>query len=246
MAKTRRVILFLVEGPSEETALVEPFKRYLRAAGDQSQNVRNETFHCDVTTARPIPRQRRLPRKGQRSRDRNRLHRRPHRISQEYRWSDIAQVVHIVDLDGAFIPKERCLQGDTDEFYDGEDFISAKDPTEIVERNRAKSANLKRLAYKGHLTYSRIKVPYKVNFLSRNLEHALYGLDVSCSDDDKRRLAINSPNKIGDNPEGIKKTLLDEKVRVPGDYFESWKEVQQNCNSLKRGSNLHLLFDAMQ
>ncbi|MBS5147001.1 MAG: hypothetical protein KHY67_04790 [Collinsella intestinalis] len=246
MAKTRRVILFLVEGPSEETALVEPFKRYLRAAGDQSQNVRNETFHCDVTTARLFP-----DNADFRVKDNvvetvtgfiaDRIASR-----QEYRWSDIAQVVHIVDLDGAFIPKERCLQGDTDEFYYGEDFISAKDPTEIVERNREKSASLKRLAYKGQLTYSCIKVPYKVYFLSRNLEHALYGLDVSCSDDDKRRLAIAYLNKVGDNPEGIKKTLFDEKVRVPGDYFESWKEVQQNCNSLKRGSNLHLLFDAMQ
>lgn len=149
MAKARRVILFLVEGPSEETALVEPFKRYLRAAGDQNESVRNETFHCDVTTARLFP-----DNADFRVKDNvvetvtgfiaDRIASR-----QEYRWSDIAQIVHIVDLDGAFIPKERCLQGDTDEFCYGEDFISAKDPTEIVERNREKSASLKRLAYKG-------------------------------------------------------------------------------------------------
>lgn len=229
MAKTRRVILFLVEGPSEETALVEPFKRYLRAAGDQSQNVRNETFHCDVTTARLFP-----DNADFRVKDNvvetvtgfiaDRIASR-----QEYRWSDIAQVVHIVDLDGAFIPKERCLQGDTDEFYYGEDFISAKDPTEIVERNREKSANLKRLAYKGHLTYSRIKVPYKVYFLSRNLEHALYGLDVSCSDDDKRRLAIAYLNKIGDNPEGIKMALLDERVAFPETISKAGKKCSKTA-----------------
>lgn len=49
MAK-RKVILFLVEGTGDLTALARPFKTYY----ENKALVEGEAFYCDVTTARCI------------------------------------------------------------------------------------------------------------------------------------------------------------------------------------------------
>ena len=83
-----------------------------------------------------------------------------------------------------------------------------------------------------------------VYFVSRNLEHALYGIDSDCSNDEKRDLSNSFADKYSYDPEGFAELLLSEVIRVPGEGFDdTWDYAQQGTHSLERGSNLHLLVD---
>ena len=55
MAREKRVVLILVEGPSDENALLEPMQAALDfTANGALPEARALAFHCDVTTVRPF------------------------------------------------------------------------------------------------------------------------------------------------------------------------------------------------
>ena len=77
--------------------------------------------------------------------------------------------------------------------------------------------------------------------MSRNLEHALHGEAGYLSDRQKDFLARAFDRRFRDDVEGFVEFMTNE-VAVPGDYNKSWSYIAEDTNSLKRGSNLHLLF----
>lgn len=237
MAREKRVVLILVEGPSDENALLEPMQAALDLAADgASHEARSLAFHCDVTTVLPFTWETSFTVK-ERVRDTVRqfvIDRIATR--HEYEWTDLDRIIHIVDLDGAFIPNERIVEGRCEGFTYGCDSIIAKNISEVIDRNARKSAAMLELA-----------VPYSVYFMSRNLEHALYGSAREFSDEEKKRLSAAFGKKYRNDPKGFIELLQSEEVKVPGDTVkETWCYAQQSTNSLHRGSNLHLFFSSFE
>ena len=190
MAREKRVVLILVEGPSDENALLEPMQAALNfAANGAPPEARALAFHCDVTTVRPFSWEASFAVKD-RVRDTVRQFVVDRIASRhEYEWTDLDRIIHIVDLDGAFIPNECIVEGDCDGFVYGRDSITARDTARVVDRNERKSAALLELAGTRELKHRKHAVPYRVYFMSRNLEHALYGSVREFSDDEKRQLS---------------------------------------------------------
>lgn len=165
----------------------------------------------------------------------------------EYEWTDLDRIIHIVDLDGAFIPNECIVEGDCDGFAYGRDSITARDTARVVDRNERKSAALLELAGTRELKHRKHAVPYRVYFMSRNLEHALYGSVREFSDDEKRQLSAAFGKKYRNDPEGFINLLRSGDVKVPGDTVEeTWRYAREGTNSLHRGSNLHLFFSGSE
>lgn len=247
MAREKRVVLILVEGPSDENALLEPMQAALNiAADDASPEARTLAFHCDVTTVRPFSWEVSLTVKD-RVRDTVRQFV-VDRIAtrHEYEWTDLDRIIHIVDLDGAFIPNECIVEGDYDGFAYGLDSITAKDVSKVVDRNERKSAALLELAGTRELKHRKRAVPYCVYFMSRNLEHALYGSAREFSDEEKK-LSAAFGKKYRNDPKGFIGLLRNGDVRVPGDTAEeTWHYARKGTNSLHRGSNLHLFFSGSE
>ena len=161
-----------------------------------------------------------------------------------YDWGDIDRIVHIVDLDGAFVPDDCIRQGTGRGFVYGEDYIATRKPESVAARNREKAASLRDLVECRELTYKRRRVPYGVYFLSRNLEHALYGLTRDCTNREKRLLSTAFDRKIGQHPQAFARLLRSDAVRVPGDDLDAtWEYVQQGTRSLECGSNLFLVLE---
>lgn len=236
MAKRRKVILFLVEGSSELTALVQPFARYY----EEKARVEGEALRCDVTT---ISLFRSAPLKVCKDVketvrsfvldviDTKRL----------YRWEDLDRVIQIVDLDGAFVPDEAVVENSAlSGVWYGAQEIECPDASLMRKRNAVKSAALRKLVASRTLTYRGRSVPYAAYFMSRNLEHALFGVKAELDDAMKRRLAEAFARDCEADPAKLPQTLRDEGVLVPGDYRQTWKYVQQETRSLERGSNLAL------
>lgn len=82
---------------------------------------------------------------------------------------------------------------------------------------------------------------YEVHFMSRNLEHALYGLSGQLSDADKERLSRAFSAKCSAQPDYLEEVLESIAKDLGDSYRETWKSVQTGTRSLERGSNLWFL-----
>lgn len=239
MAK-QKVILFLVEGESDLTALVRPFAAYFQ---DVASTV-GESFRCDVTTVSLF----RKDADFQVFSNVKETVRRfiLSRIEQRrtYRWTDLERIVHVVDLDGAFVP-DVCVRQDAGLPHTQyqHDEIVTPDREALIRRNKVKSNSLQLLCRAGALTFKQRTVPYQVYFMSRNLEHALFGIEKDLDADMKERLSQTFAEKCRKDPSALQAQLNDPDVRVEGDYQYTWQHVQEGTNSLHRGTNIHLLFE---
>ena len=227
MSASRKVVLFVVEGPSEETAFALLFERIFR-----QKRVRFDVTHGDLTTK--YTSQRKNARDILRDNVINYINKQP------YGWQDLACIVQICDTDGAFIDDALVIPSDDGELHYGLDKIEAPDVDLIVRRNHMKQDSLKLLSAIRSIKYKRAAVPYSVYFLSRNMEHALHGIVEDLSDDEKERKAREFQRRYKDDIAGFVDFLKSNGLAAPGDYRQSWKDIQRGTRSLERGSNLHL------
>ena len=225
--KRRRVVLLIVEGPSDETALEQSF-----AAFFDPDEVMIKVVHGDVTAEANVG---------------------PSNVASAVgdlvkAWasryglgrSDFIRVIHVVDSDGAYVPDANVIE---DVEHVGrpvyaESCIIASPTSRIKERNVRKRANLDRLSSLAAVWGS---VPYSVHYMSCNLDHVLHG-EANADDAAKRANAYRFATKYRDDLDGFVRFIADPAVAVPGDYGETWDYIRQGLNSLQRHSNLHLCF----
>lgn len=153
LASTRKVVLFIVEGPSDEAACGIFTKIFNNAA------VKFDVIHGDVTTSCQDPAK-------IREHVRNEILRHLAR-DRGYGWKDLERIVVICDTDGAFVPSSFIEASSDGRLHYEECRILARDPAAIVERNAKKSEALKRLSSIKELTSKQRKVPIRTFFLSR-------------------------------------------------------------------------------
>ena len=227
MSKTRKVILFVLEGPSDETALGGLFERIF-----DSSTVKFDIIHGDITTS-------------YRSTEKIREHLRRAiiaHLSQDlgYSWRDLERVVLICDSDGVFIPDDNVCESEDGRLHYGAECIFAGNRELICNRNKKKSDALRKLIGVSELTYNKCKVPLSVYFLSRNLEHALSNKPGECGDFEKEELARKFARKYRNDIGGFVSYLRND-LAVEGDYKQTWDYLAEGTNSLSRCSNLHLV-----
>ncbi|MGN0072117.1 MAG: hypothetical protein ACI361_09835, partial [Atopobiaceae bacterium] len=217
-----RVVLFLVEGPSDEDALMRPFSSLLmQRNAEPSRKAESEAFRCDVTTVRLFKgnvnfRIDRKMKNTVRSFILDRIERR-----HAYTWNDLDLIVHLVDLDGAFIPDANIHQADCTGFVYGPNFIEARNTSDVIRRNHEKASAIRELIACSNLTYRKKEVPYRLYFVSRNLEHALYGIERDCTDSEKRALSIAFADKYVNDIEAFEALLCSDNVRVSAEDWHS-------------------------
>lgn len=224
---TKQVVLFVVEGPSDETALGLPFQGVF-----SSDAVIFDVVHGDLTLQES--------QKPMRDRVRDTVLSHLERRAG-YRWDDIRMIVEVCDTDGAFVPDDSVVPSQDGRLSYGTEVIATGNVVGIRGRNATKASAMRQLCAAGHLTYKRHKVPLYACFLSRNLEHALHNEAGECSNERKKELAHQFQRRFGRDAEGFKAFLRSEEIVAPGDLKGSWEWIQKGTNSLKRASNLHLI-----
>lgn len=222
--KSKKVILFLVEGVSEENALGLPMKNHF-----ETSETRFDVLHGDITTKSGFD-------------SRNILKQVNQIVSSYmdrygYKPSDIIRIVHIIDTDGAFIPDDAIVFDENVSLGYTENRIVTRDPAHIKVRNENKSKTL----YKLFNTYFINRIKYNVYYNSCNLEHVLVGELRDFDNIEKEKIADDFSNKYCDDMEGFKLFLLS--VLPKEEYKESWKFIREGINSLKRFSNMSLILN---
>ena len=166
---------------------------------------------------------------------------------------DIREIIHIVDLDGAFIPSESVVSlkngNGKDRIRYTEDFIETEDVTAIVDRNKRKSNNIRRLIEMNEIVIrpkngrNTKKVNYSVYYFSCNMDHVMHK-KLNLSPQEKVQMADDYSVTYSYSPDIFVKTINDGAKKVSNmNYQESWNYVMNGTESLKRHTNLNLLID---
>lgn len=217
----KKIVLVIVEGLSDDVALGMALSQVY-----DKDSIYVHIMHGDITTRRGVSSQNIVAKIG------NDVI--AYAKSQHYKASDFKQIIHIVDMDGAYISDDDIVEKDDclDLRYEN-DGIYTNHKVGIVMRNRQKRDNLYRLRSCGTIW----AIPYRVYYMSCNLDHVLYDKRNS-SDEDKENDAYMFAKKYKGKVEEFKKFICKSSFSVVGDYKGSWGYIEKDLNSVNRYTNL--------
>ena len=226
MGKTKKVILFIVEGITDKTALGTVLDAIL-----SNEKIHFAITEGDITTKDDV--------------NASNVIRRINEIvkyTQEryhFKASDLLEIVHLIDTDGAFIPNTAVINNaEATHIQYTLQNIQTDDIEKIVERNQKKLGLVKLLRSKTEIN----KKPYKMFYFSRNQEHVLHNEAKELTASEKNALADQFDDLYGDAPEAFLEFIKSKDFAVSGDYAETWKFIEDGIHSLERWSNFHLYF----
>ncbi len=217
----KKVVLVIVEGSSDDTALGVMLNQIF-----DKDKVYVHIMHGDITTRKGVRSNNIVSKIGDEVRN--------YAKANHYTSKHFKQIIHIVDTDGAYISNENVIMdSEHDEVFYEADGIHTPDPQGIIERNKQKTDNLYRLRGTGQIW----QVPYRVYYMSCNLDHVLHNKRNS-TDEEKETDAYEFAKKYKNDVEGFINLICDSDFSVDRDYKESWAYIEDGLNSIDRHTNL--------
>ncbi len=156
------------------------------------------------------------------------------------RTSDIDKIIHVVDLDGAFIPRDHIIESDDIKFRYESDCIKTNNPDRAYGRNHKKATVLRVLVD----TKMVDNIPYECYFVSCNMDHLISGNN-NLQRVEKSNLARKFAAECNINPSIIFDAFFKEGIAYTKSYRESWETVQEGINSLERHTNFNLYLSSI-
>lgn len=223
MAK-KKIMLFIVEGPTDETSLSTVLSRIF-----SSDTVKFQVVHGDVLTRDFVAPDRIIAAVNEQIK----LF-----CGNIYKPSDFCKVVHLADTDGAFIPEDavvaEAVEGRQYPFYTDTQILTPE-PANIIDRNARKGRNIAKLASTGRVG----GIPYSFYYFSCNLDHVLHGRN-NLSEAEKIACSRDFDLQYADDPNAFIRFMKDESFAVQGTYQETWAFIKQGTHSLERHSNFRI------
>lgn len=216
----KKVILFIVEGINDQTCLGGVLEEIL-----DSNEVRFQMTCGDITSRNEIDEYNIKKEIGNVVKQfKDKYHLKPEHFME---------VVHLVDMDGAFLSKEFVFEENTEKVLYRDDGIYTNKVANLIERNKKKSAVIERM-----LEISKVlkTIPYSVYYFSANMDHVFHN-DANLSDADKNILADEFDLKYAEDVEAFKKLITESDFSVKGTYEETWSFIKLDNNSVCRYSN---------
>lgn len=222
MSNRKKIILFIVEGINDKTSLALCLSQLLE--GDE---IHFEITDGDITTRIGTNPKNIAAKVG------NIVKKHSGRV---FKQSDYLEVVHLIDMDGAFVPDENVIETDTDDLIYEPDKICCKDVLGIKNRNRQKQEVVNKI-----LTISMVWtcIPYSVYYFSCNMDHVLHK-QANLSRQEKDKFAQKFEDKYINRPQEFADFFEDEQLFAGKTYIESWNFIRASTNSLKRKTNFYL------
>ena len=217
----KKIVLVIVEGASDDTALGVALNQVF-----DKDSVYIHIMHGDITTRKGVNSQNIISKIGDEVKG--------YAKSQHYKASDFKQIIHIVDTDATYIPDANIIEDTTlEEVIYEDDGIHAANAEAIKDRNKTKRDNLYRLRTQRAVW----GVPYRVYYMSCNLDHVLYNKRNS-TDEEKENDAYAFAKQYKGDRDGFVKFISESSFSVMGDFKESWKFIEKDMNSIELYTNL--------
>lgn len=214
----KKVVFVIVEGPSDDDALGVFFNRIYN-----KNSVYVHIIHGDLTTMNGSIKNRIADAV------------RNYANSTHLKKVNFQEVIHIVDMDGAYIPDSAVVEDATavNPIYNVTE-IRTCDPEGIKNRNDLKRKNLDIISTLPSVWGG---VPYQAYYMSCNLDHVLYN-KLNCTDQEKEDNAFAFAKKYKDDVPSFVSFIADSDFSVSGDYLDTWAFIKQDKHSLERYTNL--------
>lgn len=223
--ETKKVVLFLVEGVSDQTTLGLILSKLVN-----NSTVRFHIVGGDITSNRYTTLTNALEKVNEELKkflDRN-----------KFRITDISQIIHVVDMDGAYISNENIVEDSAvSKLVYKDNVIVGKNSDLIRKRNEKKALVLDKLSN----THKVRKIPYRLFYFSCNLEHVIHNIR-DAQDREKDNLAEQFADRFYGQEREFIEFIQNNDFAVNGDYKETWKFIKETNHSLNRFSNFHLYF----
>lgn len=225
----RKVVLILVEGASDKTALglIEKFYRSRNLKiyitnGDITSNGTTTFTNCTDILKEIV---------------------REFREDKKLEKEDISEIIHIIDTDGAFIPDE-CIEVDKtlSDFYYTLDCIRANSKKKVKDRNDRKIEIIQKLLSTKIIDKT---IKYRMFYMSCNLDHVLYN-EMNLDNTLKVEKAFEFRRVFNDDKNGFVAFFNSSKCKANGDYRTTWNFIQQGKNSLKRYNNWWIFINELE
>lgn len=219
MGHKKKIVLFIVEGINDKTCLALCMDQLL-----DNNTVRFEITDGDITTQYGNSSSNIAAKVG----DIVRVF-----SGKVFKPSDFLEVVHLVDMDGAYIPDENIVESTYEKnmYCDEQIFTSKVQST--INRNHQKQEILCKMIGLNKVWGS---IPYSVYYFSCNMDHVLHN-EANLSRVDKDKLATDFESEFFGKPEKFVEFFNKEEFSVKGTYGETWEFIRAGTNSLKRYSN---------
>ena len=205
MAK-RKIVFVIVEGPSDDEALGVLLSKIY-----DKDSVYVHIMHGDITTQAGVDSSNIVSKVGNRVRQ--------YAAQNHYKQADFKEILHIVDMDGAYAPDSAVIEdvGAVKPIYSVTEIRTAN-PDGIISRNARKRENIDRLKSTGQIW----KLPYGIyymscNYMSCNLDHALYG-KLNSTDEEKEEDAYQFAKKYRNDIPGFLEYIKESDFAVGSDY----------------------------
>lgn len=219
MVNKKKIVLFIVEGINDKTCLALCMDQLL-----DNNTVRFEITDGDITTqygnissnivAKIVDIVRAFS-------------------GKVFKPTDFLEVVHLVDMDGAYIPDENIVESTNDKnIYNDEQIVTSKVHSTII-RNHQKQEILYKMIGLNKVWGS---IPYSVYYFSCNMDHVLHN-KANLSRADKDKFATEFENEFFGKSEKFIEFFNKAEFVVKGTYGETWEFIKAGTNSLKRYSN---------
>lgn len=221
----KKVIIFIVEGPSDEAALGTIMKEYF-----SSNEIQFVIVHGDITMKDYVS----VDNIVRKVKDLIELV----RSKYPYQWSDFCEIIHIVDMDGVYISEDDVKETNVSNIQYFHDHIETNDAAQIRKRNKQKGMILYKLRTTGKIR----GIPYRIFFNSCNLEHVLYGELREFTNTEKEQLSDDFADRYEGKVNEFVQFISSPVIAAPGSYKDTWNYIEKEKNSLNRHSNMHLIF----
>lgn len=224
----KKIVFVIVEGASDDEALSVILSRIY-----DKDTVYVHVMHCDITTELDVNPGNIVSKVGDVVRN---------YAGRIFRPSHFNRIIHITDMDGAFIPDKNIVEDKTERkpLYLADE-IRTSNKAGIENRNRRKRENLNRLVS----TQKVWSVPYQIYYMSCNLDHVLYGKQNS-TDEEKENDSLYFAKKYKDDIPAFLRFISRSEFSVMDEYIASWQYIKEELHSLERHTNLGLCFDTVK
>ncbi len=217
----RKVVFVIVEGASDETALGIAFNQVF-----DKESVHVHIMHGDITTRAGVNSQNIIAKVGNEVK--------AYAKSNHYKSADFKQIIHIVDTDATYLADDKVIEdSDCSELSHQDDGIHTNDVNKVITRNKQKTDNLYRLRNCGNIW----DIPYRVYYMSCNLDHVLYDKRNS-TDEEKENDAYSFAKKYKNNVDAFLNFICESPFSVKGDFKDSWEFIEKDMHSIERYTNL--------
>ena len=196
----KKVVVVIVEGPSDENAIGGILKDYFSSEEVQFAVVHGDITSNDSTSIDNVVSKIDSLINGIRSK-------------YGYLWTDFVRIIHIADTDGAFT-KECIQEVDVEGIQYYEDHMETSNVEATEKRNAYKSE----IMFKLYSTGKVHEIGYRLYFNSCNLEHVLYNELKDFSDQEKEELSDDFADSYEGKVQEFIDFISDESIAVSGTY----------------------------